>query len=182
MHIVEAYIIINIYKQYIINKYKKYTTNMENNLTKEDIDELKELFIYYDKTGSGVVPIDKIRQIIQNSRFIVEGLAMKKLLADIDPENKGYATFDQLLQGVSKKAKESDAKQDLIDAFRLFDKKSTGFVTVSDLTEVITKLNVELGVSESEVSQLVRDADFDGDGKIDYTEFVHMLFEIEQIN
>ena len=150
-------------------------------LTKDDIEDLRELFLFYDKTGTGVVPIDKVHSILQNSRFANEGKDLKKLVSAIDSTNKGSLSFEQLLAGLQKKTKEGDPRRDLIEAFKVFDKKGTGFVAALELIEIITKYKTELGVSESEINQLVRDADLDGDGQIEYHEFVKMLFEVDQM-
>ena len=161
---------------------------MENELNKEEVKDLKEMFSHYDKLYTGTVPTSQLKDVLAGSRFALEGKDLKKFVAEIDPENKGKISFEQLISGIQRKLKEGDstnfssARTDLLEAFRLFDKESTGHISTAELIEVLTKLRAELGVSESEIPQLVKEADFDSDGFIDYNEFVKVLFEIEQFN
>ncbi len=159
---------------------------MENGLTKDETEELRELFNFYDKPGSGNIPTKDIRNMLKGSRFAAEGRELKRLLADIDPASRGSATFAQLLAGLQKRTspqfREVDPREELFEAFRFFDRTNSGFVRADDLIEVLARLRSELDVNESEIGQLVRDADFDKDGRIDYQEFVRMLFEVEQMS
>ena len=154
---------------------------MVNILNKEDIDDLRELFTFCDKSGSGTIPISEVRGVLKGSKFTLESKDLKRVIQDADEENKGTVSFPQLLAALQKRLREGDPKEELIEAFRVFDLKNTGSVSTEDLIDIIVKFHNEVGVSESEVAQLVKDADFDGDGLIDYNEFVKMLFEIEQL-
>lgn len=48
-----------------------------------------------------------------------------------------------------------------------------GYITVSELHEVLRRLNHN--VSEHRIGEVLREVDTDHDGKISYEEFVHML-------
>ena len=60
---------------------------------------------------------------------------------------------------------------------RVFDREGNGFITVPDLTEVLLKLGEKL--SSEECQELIHEADIDGDGTVNYEEFVTMLFKVE---
>ncbi len=155
----------------------------KNTLTKEEIESLHELFNFYDKSGTGTIPTSDVRNILKGSRFAVEGNALKRLVSAADPKDCGAVTFPQLLSGLQLlHPAEGGPREELLSAFRLFDKQNTGLVDVAELIGIMAKIKGELGVGEDEIAQLVREADFDRDGKIDYQEFVRTLFEIEQLS
>ena len=62
----------------------------------------------------------------------------------------------------------------LREALKVFDNKDgSGFISASELREVMTGLGEEL--TEMEVDEMIAEADVDGDGQINYEEFVKMM-------
>ncbi|KAF0297557.1 Calcium-binding protein E63-1 [Amphibalanus amphitrite] len=69
--------------------------------------------------------------------------------------------------------KSSDISTDLSAAFRLFDKDGNGFITIDELRRAMELIDEPL--TEAELRSLIRMADADNNGKIDYEEFLKML-------
>ncbi|KAI0217448.1 hypothetical protein LSAT2_030743 [Lamellibrachia satsuma] len=63
-------------------------------------------------------------------------------------------------------------------AFRMFDKDGDGFIDPMELRHLLTNLGEKL--TEEEVDDMIREVDIDGDGKVDYNEFVAMLNPLMQ--
>jgi hypothetical protein len=61
----------------------------------------------------------------------------------------------------------------LIEAFKVFDRDGNGFVSAAELRHVMKNLGEKL--TDEEVAEMARQADVDGDGRIEYDEFVKML-------
>ena len=57
--------------------------------------------------------------------------------------------------------------------FRVFDKDGNGFISTKELREVLKELGDD--VSDKEIIEMIRNVDIDGDGKVNYDEFVQML-------
>ena len=57
--------------------------------------------------------------------------------------------------------------------FRVLDKDQNGYITSRELREWVSKLGEKL--TQKEASELVREADKNGDGKINIEEFVEMM-------
>ena len=60
-----------------------------------------------------------------------------------------------------------------MEAFKIFDKDGTGVISSHELRHVITTLGEKL--TEEEADELIREADIDGDGTINYHEFVKIM-------
>jgi calmodulin len=63
--------------------------------------------------------------------------------------------------------------QRLTDQFRVFDKDGNGYISAAELRHVMTNLGEKL--TDEEVDEMIREADIDGDGQVNYEEFVTMM-------
>jgi len=56
---------------------------------------------------------------------------------------------------------------------KVFDRDGNGFISAAELRHVMTNLGEKL--TDEEVDEMIREADVDGDGQINYEEFVKMM-------
>ena len=63
--------------------------------------------------------------------------------------------------------------QDLREAFRIFDKNHNGYIDAKEIIAVTTTLGQAL--TKEELEQFMAEADLDGDGKLNYEEFVKVM-------
>ncbi|KAJ9700489.1 hypothetical protein PVL29_006014 [Vitis rotundifolia] len=68
---------------------------------------------------------------------------------------------------------ETDAEEELKEAFKVFDKDQNGYISATELRHVMINLGEKL--TDEEVEQMIREADLDGDGQVNYDEFVKMM-------
>merc|ERR1719150_2440257 len=66
-----------------------------------------------------------------------------------------------------------NTEEELIEAFKVFDRDGNGFISAAELRHVMTTLGEKL--TDEEVDEMIREADVDGDGQINYEEFVTMM-------
>ena len=69
--------------------------------------------------------------------------------------------------------KDPDTEEDLIEAFKIFDKDENGVISTAELRYILTTLGERL--IEKEADEMIREADTDGDGFINYHEFVNII-------
>ena len=74
--------------------------------------------------------------------------------------------FLEFLQMMAKKFVEHDLQADVRQAFRMFDRDGSGTVSALELRQVMMNLGEKL--TETEVDEMMREADIDGDGEINY--------------
>ena len=61
--------------------------------------------------------------------------------------------------------------------FLKFDANNDGFLTLEELRLGYAEMAQILNVDEPDVEEMMRGADLDGDGKVDYTEFIAAAFQ-----
>ena len=64
-------------------------------------------------------------------------------------------------------------EEEILDTFKVFDKDGNGFISPAELYHVMRNLGENL--SDSEINDMISEADIDKDGNIDYQEFVGMM-------
>ena len=98
------------------------------------------------------------------------------MIAEVDEDGNGDVDFTEFLTMMARKMSISEAEDDIVEAFKVFDGEESGRITAQRLTHVFHLLNVN--VTDEEVEELVREGDHDRDGYINYEEFVRMMMEL----
>uniref|UniRef100_T1K1M3 EF-hand domain-containing protein n=1 Tax=Tetranychus urticae TaxID=32264 RepID=T1K1M3_TETUR len=78
----------------------------------------------------------------------------------------GTIEFNEFLHMMSRKMKETDKEEELREAFRVFDRNGDGFINAAELRHVMTNLGEKL--TDEEVEDMIKEADLDGDGLVNY--------------
>jgi calmodulin len=81
----------------------------------------------------------------------------------------------EFLTMMARKMKDTDSEEEIREAFKVFDRDNNGFISAAELRHVMTSIGEKL--TDDEVDEMIREADQDGDGRIDCEAFhmVHLL-------
>lgn len=66
---------------------------------------------------------------------------------------------------MARKMKDTDSEEEIREAFKVFDRDNNGFISAAELRHVMTSIGEKL--TDDEVDEMIKEADQDGDGKID---------------
>lgn len=89
--------------------------------------------------------------------------------------DNGEVDFDEFMKLIGRKLQSVDIEEEILDAFRVFDKDGNGFITKEELRLAVTTLGEK--VKESELDDLIRTADMNGDGQINYAGRVLFVYQ-----
>lgn len=98
---------------------------------------------------------------------------LQDMINEVDADGNGTIDFPEFLNLMARKMKDTDSEEELKEAFRVFDKDQNGFISAAELRHVMTNLGEKL--TDEEVDEMIREADVDGDGQINYEEFVKVM-------
>lgn len=98
---------------------------------------------------------------------------IEEMMNEVDPENEGLVDFNGFLELMAKKMKEGEMDEELVEAFKTFDKTNRGYYTCDELKEVMHAYGEKIG--DEEVRLMFDETDIDHDGKITFEDFVLMM-------
>merc|ERR1712125_189784 len=94
---------------------------------------------------------------------------LQDMINEVDADGNGTIDFPEFLSLQARKMKDTDTEEELVEAFKVFDRDGSGCISAAELRHVMTNLGEKL--TDEEVDEMIREADVDGDGQINYEEF-----------
>lgn len=91
---------------------------------------------------------------------------MYNIVKNLEILGNGTIDFPEFLTMMARKMKDTDSEEEIREAFRVFDKDGNGFISAAELRHVMTNLGEKL--TDEEVDEMIREADIDGDGQVNY--------------
>ncbi|KAJ3699716.1 hypothetical protein LUZ61_003421 [Rhynchospora tenuis] len=146
---------------------------MADQLTDDQIAEFKEAFSLFDKDGDGCITTKELGTVMRSLGQNPTEAELQDMINEVDADGNGTIDFPEFLNLMARKMKDTDSEEELKEAFRVFDKDQNGFISAAELRHVMTNLGEKL--TDEEVDEMIREADVDGDGQINYEEFVKVV-------
>ncbi|XP_033755642.1 calmodulin-A-like isoform X2 [Pecten maximus] len=164
---------------------KQLTLERENEsilqrYSSNQVQDLREAFRLFDKDGDGSITTDELGTVMRNLGQYPNTDELNMMLKEIDIDGDGTFSFEEFVQvmanmgGISEQSEE-DEEEELRQAFRVFDKTGCGYISASDLRAVLQCMGEDL--TEEEIDEMIAEVDIDGDGRIDFEEFIACMCE-----
>ncbi len=145
---------------------------MAHNLSYEKRMEYLTAFEVFDKNHDGVINIKELGSILRNLGQNPTEKQMHEMILEVDTDGSGTIDFKEFIGLIIRKTKESDLDDEIKDAFGVFDKDGNKIITSHEMRGVMSRIKV---ISEEDIEEMIGEADIDGDGQIDYEEFIRMM-------
>jgi len=147
--------------------------DMADQLSEEQISEFKEAFSLFDKDGDGTITTIELGTVMRSLGQNPTEAELQDMINEVDADGNGTIDFPEFLTMMARKMRDTDSEEEIKEAFKVFDKDGNGYISAAELRHVMTNLGEKL--TDSEVDEMIREADIDGDGQINYDEFVKMM-------
>ncbi|KAF9296233.1 hypothetical protein BGZ74_010417 [Mortierella antarctica] len=146
---------------------------MADQLTESQLSEFKEAFSLFDKDSDGTITTKELGTVMRSLGQNPTEADLQDMVNEVDADGNGTIDFPEFLTMMARKMKDTDSEEEIKEAFKVFDKDGNGFISSAELRHVLTNLGERL--SDAEVDEMIHEADVDGDGQINYDEFVRMM-------
>merc|ERR1712020_84159 len=114
--------------------------------------------------------------ILKSMGVDVNKTDMENYSSEVDEEETGKFNFTMFCQVAAKFMIEDDEeqmKEELKEAFRIYDKEGQGFITNDVLKEILREIDSSL--TEEDLDGIIEEVDEDGSGTMDFDEFQEMM-------
>ena len=146
-------------------------------LDENEIRHLKKIFEAFDRGKDGQISIDELQQgLIQLKTTHFKPEEIFNLFKTIDADKNGRIDYTEFLAATLQKHTYLK-KERLFEAFTVFDKDNSGHITKQELMEVLKTEKSQ----EKEIEAYIKAADKNGDGVIDYKEFLSLMGYNEEL-
>jgi len=161
-----------------MNKLKKASLNViASQLTDEALKDLKDLFMAMDDNNDGTLSVGELKEGLARA-----GVGMPADLAEmmdkIDTDGSGVIDYSEFMAATMDKKK--FIQEDVCwRAFKTFDVDGSGLLDKQELMRILGLDSItdefQVQVTEQEVDAIMKEVDVNGDGKIDFDEFLLMM-------
>ena len=146
---------------------------MKEEISEEQRADYLDAFNMFDNNQDGTITREKLRNLLLKLNQTVTEDDLKDMISVIDTTGDGKINFEEFVAMMEKRKNEADTEQEIINAFRVFDKDGNGLISKAELTNIMSILGDTL--TNEEIEEMIIEADVDGDGFINYEEFVRMM-------
>ncbi|SPQ24314.1 5ef4de72-1994-4316-857a-dca6952267fa [Thermothielavioides terrestris] len=135
-------------------------------LSADQIDQYRQAFEMFDKDKTGDITADELGQVMKELGLNPSDQELQDLVDEADLNKDGVISFEEFLTLMSQSVREVDTEQELLNAFRVFDKDGSGTISSDELRNVLKSLGENL--TDQELDEMLQLADRNGDGQIDF--------------
>ncbi|XP_076942943.1 calcium-dependent protein kinase 26-like [Bidens hawaiensis] len=164
-------VLIHLTRFSAMNKLKKMALKViAAKLSEEEIAGLKQMFKMIDTDNSGNITFEELKIGLKNFGADLEEYEIHDLMQAADINNNGIIDYEEFVAATLHL--NNVYKEDSIyAAFSFFDKDGSGFITLNEIQQSCK----ELGIDDAQIDEIIKEADLNNDGHIDYNEFVSMM-------
>jgi calcium-dependent protein kinase len=154
-----------------MNKLKKIAIRViAESLSEEEIAGLKKMFLMMDSDGSGAISFEELKEGLKKVGSNLMEADIRQLMDAADVDHNGTIDYGEFLAATLNLNK-IEREENLYAAFSYLDKDRSGYLTTDELQQACNDYHM----GDMCVEDLIREADQDNDGRIDYNEFVTMM-------
>lgn len=137
--------------------------------------ELEEAFAMFDKDSDGTITLKELATTLSLLGINPSEEELLVMFNSVDLDKNGVIDYDEfkLLMEQHLKNEPMTEEQELREAFKAFDRDGNGKIDAAELKQAMTSLGESVG--DNQIMDMIQVADKDGDGEINYEEFVDML-------
>uniref|UniRef100_A0A8C3W179 Calcium-binding protein 4 n=1 Tax=Catagonus wagneri TaxID=51154 RepID=A0A8C3W179_9CETA len=150
----------------------------DRELGPEELDELRAAFEEFDTDRDGYMGYRELGECMRTLGYMPTEMELIEVSQHVKMRMGGRVDFEEFVEMMGPKLREETAHmlgvRELRIAFREFDRDRDGRVTVAELRQAAPALLGE-PLAGSELDEMLREVDLNGDGTVDFDEFVMML-------
>ena len=153
-------------------------------LTEEQIADLKQTFSLFDREGDGAIDTKELGTVMRCIGFEPSEEELLKMVKEVDDDGSGDIGFSEFCSLMARFIKDADPFEAIVKAFKVFDPDGDGHITTTELRQVLTGRELDAKskgqicdalFTDEQVDEMILAADVNGDADIKYEDLIHMM-------
>jgi len=140
-----------------------------NQLSYDDVVDLKEVFDTYDSTQMGVLLPNDIKLFLQQNGFNPNKKTVYEIVAEFDTEETGGLSFRDFMYAIETRPRDNETRKEIATIFRKYDRSGTGYIDLQDIKDVNQHVKEQL--DDDTMQLMLKHADSNDDGRISFEDF-----------
>jgi calcium-dependent protein kinase len=142
-------------------------------MSKEEKNELLELFQEFDKNGDGVLTKDEIFEGYKSILGEIEATKeVERIMNEVDIDKSGTIDYNEFLLAATNRQNIVN-KEKLEATFRMFDKDGSGSISAEEIRGFLGNNFTD----QKALDAIIKEVDGNGDGEISLNEFKEMMLK-----
>ena len=105
----------------------------EEYITDDQRKELQDIFDQFDKDKDGKISGKELANAMESMGQNPTDEEINEMMREVDLNQDGKIDFDEFMILMTKSSPDTQTEEEVINAFRLFDKEGNGLITSSEL-------------------------------------------------
>ena len=139
-----------------------------------DIKQLKDTFKALDKNGDGSLTFEELKSGLAN---VKNGDEILEILKAADTDKSGTIDYTEFIAATID-AQVYMREENLRAAFMMFDTDNSGKIDCTEVKQLLAGDEYKDQITSQQIEQVIAEVDVNGDGEIDFEEFLTMMRKI----
>lgn len=145
-------------------------------ISKSEKEKLGKIFKALDANGDGKLSKEEIHDgYEEHFGKLLNEEELDELFDSVDTDKSGFIDYTEFI-AATMSSKKNLSEEKLTAAFKLFDQDNSGTITADELKNVFAASGA---VSDESIEAILKQADENGDGEIEYAEFCNLMSKVD---
>ncbi|KAL8623734.1 hypothetical protein ACOMHN_040080 [Nucella lapillus] len=154
----------------------KVSTRILEQLTPHEVRDLRAVFEIFDTDCDGLIVAAELRKAMRTLGFKITRDEAQQLIADVSIKGRESLDFNEFLETViDRQGDTRDIYDEILQGFQMFDYDKTGQISLDNLRMACQEAGIKF--TQTELEEMVEEADVNGDGQIDQSEFIRIMMQ-----
>ena len=137
------------------------------------VEEIRQTFRLFDENNDGSIDEKELGNVFRSLGQHYTQAELSEMIAEIDADGSGVIEFDEFLQLMRRRMRDTDTEEEMVEAFKVFDRDGDGLISLQELLRVMRQIGENL--TEEQCKEIIAAGDRDNDGKLNFDEFIRMM-------